>query len=80
MRTRYGFLAVVIAAVIVVFGLSHSTPPVQAQGARQVEVKRVSVTADGSGQVTTQTLGVPVGISCLQLRPGAVDCFVVSTR
>ena len=81
MGTRYGILAVVfVVAVIVVFGLSRSIPPVQAQGGRQVEVKRVSVSADGPGLATTQTLGVPVGISCLQLRPGTVDCFVVSTR
>jgi hypothetical protein len=80
MKTLCGILAVVIASVVVVIGLSYSVPQVQAQGSRQVEVKRVSVDAGGSGQVTTQTLGVPVGISCLELRPGAVDCFVVSTR
>ena len=80
MKKLYGMLAVVIASVIVGIGLSNSAPQVHAQGSRQVEVKRVSVEAGGSGQVTTQTLGVPVGISCLELRPGAVDCFVVSTR
>jgi len=80
MRTRYWLLAIVIVAAVVAFGFSNSLQPVQAQGGRQVEVKRVSVSAGGSGLATTQTLGVPVGISCLELRPGAVDCFVVSTR
>jgi len=53
------------------------TPSVQAQGGnRQVEVKRANV---GSAQATTQTLGVPVGVSCLELHSG-VECFIVSTR
>ena len=76
MGRLYGILAAVIAAVIVVIGVAYSTPAVQAQGGRQVEVKRVIMSAD---QVTTQTLGVPVGISCLE-RNNGVQCFVVSTR
>ena len=81
MEARYGILAAaIVVAVMLVFGVSRLTPVQAQQGGRQVEVKRVSVPAGSTGQVTTQTLGVPVGISCLELRPGFVDCFVVSTR
>ena len=74
MRRLYGLFAVVIVAVILVIGFSDSTPPVEAQGARQIEVKRVNMS---TGQATAQTLGVVVGISCLELSTG-IECFVVS--
>ena len=77
MRKIYGTFAVVMVAVSVVAGLSYSTSPVEAQGAtRQVEVKRVNMSTD---RATTETLGVVVGISCLE-RSNGVECFVVSTR
>jgi hypothetical protein len=77
MRRIYGIFAVVIASAILVVGLSYSMSPVEAQGAtRQVEVKRVNMSSE---RVTTETLGVVVGISCLE-RNNGVECFVVSTR
>ena len=77
MKRLFGLCAVVIVAVILVIGLSDSTSSVEAQGGkREVEVKRVNMS---TGQATTHTLGVPVGISCLEMSTG-VECYVVSTR
>jgi hypothetical protein len=75
---RYTKVVLTVIAVCLVWlslGGPSLTIPVQAQGGRQVEIKRVNV---GAG-ATTQTLGVPVGISCLELGT-EVGCFVVSTR
>jgi hypothetical protein len=76
MRTLYWLCAVVTGAVILVVGLSNSKPVEAQDGNRQVEVKRVNMS---SGDASVRTLGVVVGISCLDLRTG-VECFVVSTR
>ena len=77
---RYTKVVLTVIALCLVWlsvGGPSVAPPVQAQGGnREVEVKRVNV---GSAQATTQTLGVPVGISCLEVHSG-VECFVVSTR
>ncbi|HEX5047350.1 MAG TPA: hypothetical protein VFX89_09540 [Gammaproteobacteria bacterium] len=69
-------VAVAMIAVSFAVGLFYSTPQAEAQATRQVEVKRVKMTAE---QVTTQTLGVVTGISCLDSSTG-VECFVVSSR
>jgi hypothetical protein len=69
-------VGVAMIGVSFAFGLFYSTSSVEAQATRQVEVKRVTMSAE---QVTTQTLGVVVGISCLDSSNG-VECFVVSTR
>ena len=77
---RYAKVVLTVIAVCLVWlslGGPSVTPGVQAQGGRQVEVKRVNV---NEGQATTQTLGVPVGISCLTIVRTGVECFVVSTR
>ena len=77
MRRLYWICAVVIVSAVLVIGVSDATPSVEAQGGgRQVEIKRVNM---NNGQANTQTLGVVVGISCLQMSTG-VECFVVSTR
>jgi hypothetical protein len=77
MRKLYGIFAVAAVSLILVIAFSQSRPAVEAQGGnRQIEVKRVNLS---NGQATTQTLGVVVGISCLELSTG-VNCFVVSTR
>jgi hypothetical protein len=77
MRRLFGIVAVIAVAVIIAVGVDRSTPRVDAQGgSRQVEVKRVNMSR---GDATTQTLGVPVGISCLKVETG-VECYVVSTR
>ncbi len=77
---RYVKLVLTVIAVCLVWlsiGGGSVTPPVQAQGrGREVEVKQVIMS---SGQVTTQTLGVATGISCLERNSG-VQCYVVSTR
>ena len=76
---RYVKVVLTVIAMCLVWlsiGGPSVTPPVQAQGGRQTEVKQVTVS---SGQVTTQTLGVPTGISCFE-RNNAIQCFVVSTR
>ena len=65
---RYTKVVLTVIALCLVWlsvGGPPVTPSVQAQGGnRQVEVKRVNV---GSAQATTQTLGVPVGVSCLRI-------------
>ena len=76
MKRLDALLAATFVAMIVVLGLAYSTS-VQAQGGREVEVKRLKMSA--SEQITTHTLGVPTGISCLE-RNNGVECFVVSTR
>ena len=76
MRAVQLTVAVVMIAVSFAVGLFYSTFQVEAQATRQVEVKRVNL---NTGQANTHTLGVPVGISCLELSSG-VECFVVSTR
>ena len=76
MRAVQLTVAVVMIAVSFAVGLFYSTFQVEAQATRQVEVKRVKMSDE---QVTTQTLGVVVGISCLDSSSG-VECYVVSTR
>jgi len=78
MRKLFGIVAVVTVAVILVIGIDHSTPRVEAQiGSRQTEIRRVKMSREDV--TTTQTLGVPVGISCVVVTTG-VECYVISTR
>ena len=76
MRMVQVIVAVLMVAASFAVGLFFSASQGDARATRQVEVKRVNLSA---GQATTETLGVVVGISCVELSTG-VDCFVVSTR
>jgi hypothetical protein len=78
MKRICGIVVVAIAAVILVIGLFYSTPLLEAQATRQVEIKRIKL-SKGQDNAQIQTLGVAAGISCVELETG-VECFVVSTR